>query len=89
MKLSRHAIAMAMKIKNSLTDMGIPFLMDSPTNQQFPIFPDALLPRIAEKYGFSYEKRIDESHSAIRFCTSWATKEENVDSLLADIKKMM
>ena len=89
MKLSRHAIAMAMKIKNSLTAMGISFLIDSPTNQQFPIFPDELLPRIAETYGFSYEKRIDEGHSAIRFCTSWATKEENVDSLLADIKKMM
>lgn len=89
MKLSRHAIAMAMKIKNTLTDMGIPFLMDSPTNQQFPVFPDELLPKIAEKYGYSYEKRMDETHSAIRFCTSWATKEENVDSLLADIKKMM
>ena len=89
MELSRHAIAMAMKIKNELTQLGFSFMIDSPTNQQFPILPDVILAKLSEKYGYSYEKRIDEAHSAVRFCTSWATKEENVDSLLADLKKMM
>ena len=89
MELSNHAIKMAMKIKNEISDYGFSFMIDSPTNQQFPILPDELLEKLGEKYGFSYEKRIDENHSAVRFCTSWATKEENVDSLLADIKEMM
>lgn len=89
MELSHHAIAMAMKIKEGLSALGVEFLADSPTNQQFPIFNDELLPRIAENYGFEYEKRIDETHSAIRFCTSWATAEESVNSLLADIAKIL
>lgn len=89
MELSRHAIKMAMKIKSGFGDLGFKFMVDSPTNQQFPILPDALLDKLSKNYGFSYEKRIDATHSAVRFCTSWATKEENVDSLLADLKKMM
>ena len=89
MELSRHAIRMALKIKEGFSQMGFPFMIDSPTNQQFPVLPDSLLEKLSLSYGFSYEKRIDETHSAVRFCTSWATKEENIDSLLADLKKMM
>ncbi|NCB42707.1 MAG: low specificity L-threonine aldolase [Clostridia bacterium] len=89
MELSRHAIKMALKIKSGFSALGFSFMIDSPTNQQFPVLPDAILEKLAQSYGFSYEKRIDASHSAVRFCTSWATKEENVDSLLADLKKML
>lgn len=89
MELSRHAIAMALKIKEGFEAMDIGFLAENPTNQQFPILSDAVLAKIGEKYGYEYQKRIDETHSAVRFCTSWATKEENVDSLLADVRKML
>ena len=89
MELSRHAVKMALKIKSGFSALGLPFMIDSPTNQQFPILPDAILEKLAKGYGFSYEKRIDATHSAVRFCTSWATKEENIDSLLADLKEMM
>lgn len=89
MELSRHAIAMAIKIKEGFEAMGVKFLAESPTNQQFPILPDAILEEIGKKYGYEYQKRIDEENSSVRFCTSWATKEENVDSLLADVKEML
>ena len=32
---------------------------------------------------------MDETHSAVRFCTCCATKEENVDMLLADIRELL
>ena len=38
---------------------------------------------------FEFNGKIDENHSAVRFCTCWATKEENVDALLADIKALL
>ena len=50
--------------------------------------PDALLKELAGRYGFSYQERVDETQSAVRFCTSWATKEENIDRLIADLKRM-
>ena len=44
---------------------------------------DAKLEVLKKDFGYSYQQRVDETHSAVRFCTSWATKEENVDALIA------
>ena len=87
MELSRHAVELAMRLRAAFVELNVPFLVDSPTNQQFPILPDAALDRLRADYSFSYQQRIDQAHSAVRFCTSWATKAEDVDSLIADLKK--
>lgn len=88
MEMSRHAIDLAMKLKQAFADKGYPFLMESPTNQQFPILPDAHLAVLKKKYSYSYMQRVDAEHSAVRFCTSWATTLENVDALIADIQAL-
>lgn len=88
-EISAHAARLAEKLKDNLTKSGVPFYVDSPTNQQFPILPDAALAQIKDKYDYSYMERIDETHSAVRFCTCWATREENVDMLLTDLKKYL
>ena len=49
--------------------------------------PDDVLERLGKNYTFSFWKKTDETHSALRFCTSWATTEEALTSLLEDIKK--
>ena len=87
--ISAHAARLAEKLKDELTKMGVKFYIDSPTNQQFPILPDAVLAELKKKYSFAYQERMDETHSAVRFCTCWATKEENVDMLLADIRELL
>ena len=79
--ISAHAARLAEKLKDELIKMGVKFYIDSPTNQQFPILPDAVLAELKKKYSFAYQERMDETHSAVRFCTCWATKEENVDML--------
>ncbi len=86
-EISAHAARLAEKLKDELTNMGIPFYVDSPSNQQFPIMPDDLLETLGQKYAFEFQAKVDETHSAVRFCTCWATKEENVDLLLEDIRK--
>ena len=86
--LARRADKLAYKIKNAVVEAGYELYADSPTNQQFVIFPDTLLEKLNEKYVFEYQKRMSPTHSMIRICTSWATKEENVDMLINDIKTM-
>ena len=76
---------MALYIRRSLEEKGYAFLIDSPTNQQFPIFPDDLLETLKEKYSFGFWEKTDARHSCVRICTSWATRQEDVDALLADI----
>ena len=85
--LSAHAIAMAMKIRATLVDLGIPMPIASTTNQQFAVFTDSELSRLAGKYSFSYWERVDASHSMVRICTSWATREEDVDALIKDLRR--
>ena len=88
-ELSAHAHALAMLLKAALVEMNVPFLVDSPTNQQFPILPDAVLDALSEKYSFSEQQRMDDGHRAVRFCTSWATQEAQVDALISDLRRLM
>lgn len=86
-KLSKHADEMAQIIRQACAECGFEFLYDSPTNQQFPIMPDDLIKPLEELYAFSHTKRLDHRRSAIRICTSWATRREDVEQLVADIHK--
>ena len=87
-QISRHAIDMAMKLKKAFQACGYGFYVENSTNQQLPVLPDAVLEKLAGKYSYSFWEKTDESHSAVRFCTSWATKEENVDALIADLNQI-
>ena len=84
-RLARHADALALRIRQACADSGLPFLQESPSNQQFPILPNGLLTRLQEKYAFSVWGKVDEAHTAVRICTSWATREEDVDALIRDL----
>ena len=77
-----------MRIKSALQTKGIAFLIDSPTNQQFPIFNKKQLATLSDDFLFSVWQQIDEEHTAVRICTSWATKRENVDKLIAAIGRI-
>ena len=84
--IARHAIAEALRIKAALTAKGIRFLIDSDTNQQFPIFTQVQLETLSKEFLFSVWQQIDAEHTAVRICTSWATKSENVDKLIVAIE---
>lgn len=81
--LAAAADAKALKIRDALRAAGYSFLVESPTNQQFPILPDTVLKRLADRFLFSYQCRVDAGHSAVRICTSWATADASVDALIA------
>lgn len=85
LEISKHAIAMAELLRGAFEAKGYDYLVPNHTNQIFVIMPDEKLAKLAEGFGYCYERRIDEAHSAVRFCTSWATKEENVKKLMEAI----
>lgn len=84
-EMGRHADKMAMLIQAACLRKGYKLFAPSTTNQQFPIMPDEVLNRLKDKYEYSYTQRIDAKHSAVRFCTSWATEMAAVQSLIADL----
>jgi threonine aldolase len=87
-EISKHAVDMAMMIRTAFQKKGFSFRYDSKTNQQFPILPDEVLIKMSEKYSYSFWEKVDAAHSAVRFCTSWATKREHVEMLINDIEAL-
>ena len=87
-RIAGKADAMADQIRASLHKAGYPLAVEGITNQIFPILPDKVLAELEKKYVFCPNGRIDETHSSIRICTSWATTQEAVDALCADLEKV-
>ena len=88
LEISRRADSFADQIRSVLSELNYPLLVDGVTNQIFPILPDALLDQLQENITFTEQERIDETHRAVRFCTSWATSQEAVDTLCCELKKL-
>lgn len=86
--ICRGANELAYRIADACKKAEFPFLAESPTNQQFPIFPNDLLEKLGKKYTYSTWAKVDETHTAIRLATSWATREEAVEQLIEDIQKL-
>lgn len=80
-KVSRHAIAMALRIRQIFAKHHIPLAYDSPTNQQFVTLPASLYESLSKHVAFEIWERKSKDHIICRFVTSWATKEEELDEL--------
>lgn len=79
-EISKHAVAMAMRIRDAFKAAGCAFFQDSSTNQQFPLVTPELKARLAKNFAFEHWGWKD-GLEAVRFCTSWATTEEQVAAL--------
>lgn len=87
-EIAAHADRMADQIRETLSRLGYSLLVPGSTNQIFPILPDTLLDELKKEFTFSEHERVDSNHRAVRFCTSWATKQESVDALCDALKKL-
>ena len=86
--LARHANAMAAALASGIRDLGFAFLAPPETNQIFPVFPDALVARLGELYGFYVWSRAGAGLSVVRLVTSWATEERRVREFLEDLRRL-
>lgn len=80
-EMGRNGIEKAYRIRDAFRKAGFPFLYESNTNQQFPVLPDTVLDILSENFSWDYWCRVDDEHSCVRFCASWATSDENVKAL--------
>lgn len=80
-EISSHAIMMAEQLKEIFHEVGLPFYLESPTNQQFIILENQQMEELKKEVAFSFWEKYDETHTVVRFATSWSTKE-------ADLKKL-
>ena len=86
--IAGHAIRMANQIRATFDEMGVSYLVPGVTNQIFPILSDDFLAELGKNFMFTEMERVDENHRCVRFCTSWASTQENVDALCKELKRI-
>lgn len=79
--ISAHAIDMAEKMKRLFISHGLSLYIDSPTNQQFVVLEKGRLEKLQQRVAFSFWEKLDQSHTVVRFATSWSTTEEDLAAL--------
>ena len=81
LRIAQHAIDMACQLKALFREKGLRMYIDSPTNQQFVILPNAQMHELEKKVQFTHWGPYDDSHFICRFVTSWATTDEDIKIL--------
>lgn len=79
--ISRNAIDMAEEMKKIFREKGYRFYNNSPTNQIFIILPNDKMEKLQREVKFSFWEKYDDTHTVVRFATSWATTMEDVKKL--------
>ena len=87
-EIGRQEVAQAMRLREAFLAKGWDLFVDSASNQQFPILPNGAVAVLRHKYSFEVWEKVDQAHTAVRFCTSWSTTDQDVDALIADIQPL-
>ena len=83
---ARHANDLALRLRDGIAALGYSLPVESPSNQQFPVLPNAVVERLqAMGYEFEVDHAVDDRHTLIRLVTSWATPEQAVENFLRDL----
>lgn len=87
-KISRSADELADKLRDTLVSLGYPVPVVSGTNQVFAVLPNAVCTALESEFSYSFWERVDQDHTMVRFCTSWATTQNSMDALCETLRKM-
>lgn len=82
LKISRHAIDMANRLKDGFTERGYQFYIPAQSNQLFVVLENTKMESLAQNVSFGFWEALDSTHTVVRFATSWATRETDVEALL-------
>ena len=73
------------RLREALEKKGFRNYYLSPTNQIFLILSPEELERVKRITTFTEWERLEDDRLVVRLATSWATKPENVDKLIAEL----
>lgn len=81
-RIGEHAVRLALRIREAMRSAGYGVVIESPTNQQFFLLPNDVIDRLHLNVSFDYWGPRGDSESVVRFVTSWATTDDDVDTLI-------
>ncbi|MBR4389036.1 MAG: amino acid lyase [Prevotella sp.] len=79
-RIAAHANKQAAQLRNIMTRHGFKPYNDSPTNQQFFVIPNDVIPLLQRDVMFETWGAYDETSTICRFVTSWATTDDELSA---------
>ena len=89
MQLAHQSIRAAKQLAEGLKALQVPMLIDSPSNQLFPILPHSVAEALREQVSFEHIRWVDEDHECVRFVTAWHTTAQEVEALLTLLGRLL
>lgn len=80
-EISKNAIERADELRAVLEEKGYRFAVNSPTNQIFVIVENEKLKELQRNVVVGFWEKYDDTHTVIRFATSWATTREQIEEV--------
>lgn len=87
-EVGKRENALAEQLRAAFAARDIEFEYPPVTNQLFPVLTDSQLAALSGKYSFSVQCRRSDGKTVTRFCTSWASRQEDIDALISDIERL-
>lgn len=81
-RIAANGIRQAMKVRRALEEKGYEIYIDSPTNQQFVAVTREKADELSGEVSYGFMETLPDGRIVIRFCTSWATTDEQTDALI-------
>lgn len=81
-RIARKANELAMKLRSAFEQKGYNVVIDSRTNQQFINLPNTVMDQLRSSASFEIWGTRGETETTVRFVTSWATTETDVEQLI-------
>lgn len=86
LEITRAATERAQRVRRAFRAAGFDMLVDSPTNQIFPIVPAALWEDLRERFALMEWERMPDERVCGRVVVSWASTDEDVAEILGWIE---
>lgn len=86
--LANHANEMASILRENLKEAGFDFLVETLSNQLFPVLPNSIIAGLQKNFQFQTWQIIDDKNTAVRLVTSWATPEEAVEDFVKELNRL-
>ena len=82
-KIAKNAIDKADRMRAAFKEKGYEFFMETVTNQIFIVLENTKMEELKKQVSFGFWEKYDDTHTVVRFASSWATTDEAVDTLIS------
>ena len=86
LNIGKPAIKAANRLRDYFTKSGYKLTYENPTNQVFVVLENSVMEKIAEVAEFSFWEAYDDNHTIVRFASSFATTDEEIETFIGLIE---